>query len=102
MVETARNWVGDDFAREFAAVNEQLLTNDILKFTAEHKADAAGALVLSDEAVSTFKRSLLDFKVRVPDTEIRASIASLGPDSAAAKSLAHTWPKNTGRSTLST
>jgi POT family proton-dependent oligopeptide transporter len=91
MVETARNWVGDDFAREFAAVNEQLLTNDILKFTAEHKADAAGALVLSDEAVSTFKRSLLDFKVRVPDTEIRASIASLGPDSAAAKSLAHTW-----------
>lgn len=91
MVETARNWVGEDFAREFAAVNEDLLTNEILGFASEHKAAAAGAVMLSDETVKSFKRSLLDFKVRVPDEDIRSSIATLNPDTASAKTLAHTW-----------
>lgn len=100
MVNTARSWVGEDFANEFAAVNEGLLASEIGTFAAEH-AGTAGAIVLSDSIVTKFRRTLFDFKVRVPESDIKSSIASLSAvrgadgkvaaDSTALKALAHTW-----------
>lgn len=100
MVNTARNWVGEDFAREFAAVNEDLLASEIGIFAADH-AGSAGTIVLSDSLVKKFRRTLFDFKVRVPESDIRGSLASLAmtktpdgkvsADSTAMKTLAHTW-----------
>jgi len=99
MVKTARNWVGDDFANEFAAVNEPLLAAEIHSLT--EKYGATGVVSLGDAESKTSRRSLFDFKVRVPEVDIRSSLATLpmakttngvwSADSSAAKVLAHTW-----------
>ncbi|MCC6477286.1 MFS transporter [bacterium] len=93
MVETARNWVGDDFAREFAAVNEDLLAAEIITFVGASK-EAAGNGAITDEDAAKFRRTMFDFKVRVPENEIRNELTDFGStrlDSSAAKSLAHKW-----------
>ncbi|MBK6766762.1 MAG: MFS transporter [bacterium] len=99
MVETARDWVGDDFAREFAAVNEGLLAAEIHTAAAEH--GGTNGAQLSNEDITKFRRTLFDFKVRVPEADIKSSLASLpiaqvggaawSADSSAVKTLAHTW-----------
>lgn len=99
MVNTARNWVGEDFAREFAAVNEDLLASEIHTAAAMRKGEVG--TMLSAEETAKIRRTLFDFKVRVPEEDIRASIAALpaasngkepwSVDSAAVKALAHTW-----------
>lgn len=106
MVHTARNWVGEDFAREFAAVNEPLLATEIQKYVSEQSAPRAaeGSVArfgISQEEATKFRRTLFDFKVRVPEDDIRASLAGLGAvpsndgkwvvDSGAAQTLARTW-----------
>lgn len=93
MVETARNWVGDDFAREFAAVNEDLLAAEIITFVGASK-EAVGNGAITDEDAAKFRRTMFDFKVRVPENEIRNELTAFGStrlDSSAAKSLAHKW-----------
>lgn len=99
MVNTARNWVGDDFAREFAAVNEDLLSNEI--HAAAQLRGGEGGMSLTDEEVTKLRRTLFDFKVRVPEEDIKASITALpvaggraspwSADSSAVRALAHTW-----------
>ncbi|MBL0061573.1 MAG: MFS transporter [bacterium] len=99
MVKTARNWVGDDFANEFAAVNEPFLAGEIHSLA--EKYGTSGVVSLGDADSKASRRSLFDFKVRVPEADIRSSLAALpmtktasgvwSADSSAAKTLAHMW-----------
>ncbi len=98
MVKTARNWVGDDFANEFAAVNEPLLAAEIQALAEKH--GKTGDVMLSEEETKASRRALFDFKVRVPESDLRSSLAVLPlnqvagkwvADSTATKALAHTW-----------
>ncbi|MCX6600708.1 MAG: MFS transporter [bacterium] len=102
MVRTARNWIGEDFARGLAAVNEDLLAKEIGKFIGEHKVAASRSDTLytpyRPDDVKGFRRALFDFKVRVPEVELAASLShvpkirtssGLVADSVAAKVAAH-------------
>jgi POT family proton-dependent oligopeptide transporter len=106
MVNTARDWIGDDFARELAAVNEDILAQEIGLYVAAKAStvDARIAAVkdgswqlVKDSIVTndppwsrniglvpakewdtkTFQWHLYDFKVRVPETELERGLASL-------------------------
>ncbi|MBI5060236.1 MFS transporter [candidate division KSB1 bacterium] len=110
MVNTARNWVGEDFAREFAAVNEDLLAAEIHKFAAEQPAvratepESPGVIFVSDDQATKFRRTMFDFKVRVPESDIKSSVSNLNPhpvgggkwgeDSTQVRALAHTWAES--------
>lgn len=104
MVNTARAWVGEDFARGLAAVNEDILAKEIGKFIAEHEVSASASdtiyAPIQPADITGFRRTLFDFKVRVPESEIAASLnrvprarstTGLTVDSIAAKTLAHDW-----------
>ncbi len=110
MVNTARAWVGEDFARGLAAVNEDLLAKEIAGFVAIAPSPSqpksiqypgAANTSFTSEQVSEFRRVLFDFKVRVPDTAIARSLPQVSRldtvrqnyfiDSTAVKALAHDW-----------
>jgi hypothetical protein len=106
MVNTARNWFGDDFARELAAVNEDLLTLEIGRYAAEKAStveariaavrDGSWQLVKDSDVTNDppwsrniglvpankwdatkYRRYLFDFKVRIPEQELERGMASL-------------------------
>ena len=116
MVQTARNWVGEDFARGLAAVNEDLLAAEIMSFSVNpakyEKPESPGRVTdptilngfkspVKSEQLSQFRRALFDFKVRVPDSVIAKSYLTLVhydtlqqkylADSSTVKALAHDW-----------
>lgn len=107
MVRTARNWVGEDFARGLAAVNEDLLAKEIDGFVMKQgvwidvTSPGSGSFSAPEaDSVKHFRRVLFDFKVRVPETEITQSLSKLpmvqtthgfAADPVAAKALAHDW-----------
>lgn len=106
MVNTARNWIGEDFAREFAAVNEDLLAEEIGLYVVSKSNTVAdrieavknGSWYLATDTIATndpawtqnggmksdidwqlksFRRYLFDFKVRLDETEIKQDLESL-------------------------
>ena len=109
MVQTARSWVGEDFARGLAAVNEDVLAKEISTFMQRQAVNqvslgspgtSAHYAPLGSDSVTHFRRTLFDFKVRVPETEISGALGRLSPlrtvsgfapDSVATKALAHEW-----------
>ena len=106
MVNTARSLLGDNFARGFAAVNENLLSEEIGRYVSEdaknmpvHVAAVADGsymnafdkmtpntvpagmearpLRLNEEQTKTIRRALFDFKVRVPEEVLVRSVAAI-------------------------
>jgi dipeptide/tripeptide permease len=119
MVRTARNWIGEDFARGLAAVNEDLVAAEIVWFAvnpggAEKRQQRPPKLLsggekrfslppnsYSPEQISSFRRALFDFKVRVPDSAVVNSLPQISQydslrrvyyvDSARTRAVAHEW-----------
>jgi dipeptide/tripeptide permease len=106
MVVTARNWFGEEFARDLAAVNEDLLGEQVGQFVVEHgntlnarmkalqdgtylaafdtirgneRAETinSATLKLTDQDIKPFVRSLYDFKVRVPADALLRSMSAI-------------------------
>ncbi|MBU0691302.1 MFS transporter [bacterium] len=106
MVHTARNWFGENFARELAAVNEDLLAEEIGIYvvaksnTVDERLEAVknGSWTLAADTIATndpawtrnggkqsnidwelksFRRHLFDFKVRLSEEAIKQDLESL-------------------------
>lgn len=106
IVQTARRWFGEDFARGLAAVNEDLLSEQLGQYISEQGSTVSARMTaildgaylaafdtirgneraatihelhlkLTESSVKPFVRPLYDFKVRVPETELASSLNSL-------------------------